>query len=378
MTDIDLLAEPAPNRSALAAREFVRRLAPSQVLLTDVRRSARPDEFRAVAQWPRTRPSFDRCAPGTGRQDPLLVAETLRQLGIYLPLRCYGVAADSRVLIEELRFDLDLTAPGTNTKYKGMEIACVASVDCGVRGISADGAGRLRNVGLKVRLSAGGREFARADGVARILSPAAYRAVRNHRRPGMPETPDMPGMSGMPGSDDARSRPEPMDPGRSGAARPDDARLTDGRLADGRLADRQLTDAQSTSADGSRVGGLRSDETRLTPVDPGRVGVTSPRDVLVAVDARGAVRVAPADPHHPFFHDHPSDHLTGMVLIGAVQQTAALQANEPNLRLRSCTLRALRFTEPTPPATVEFGPAGRFEIRQLGTVTATGEAKFES
>ena len=310
MTDIDLLAQTAPNRAALAAKEFVGALAPSQVLLTDVRRGGVPDEFRAAAHWPRTRPSFDRCAPGTGRTDPLLVAETLRQLGIYLPLRCYGVAADSRVLIEELRFDLDTSPPGPaapRTSYKGMEILCAATVDRGVRGVSADGAGRLRNIGLKVRLSAGGREFARADGVARMLSPAAYRAVRNRR----------PGMTG-----------------------PEDA--------------------------------------RLTPVDPGRVGVKRQDDVLVAVDTRGAVRIAPTDPHHPFFHDHPSDHLTGMVLVGAVQQTAALQANEPNLRLRSCTLRALRFTDPTPPATVEFGPDGRFEIRQHGSVTATGEAEFEA
>lgn len=309
MTDIDLPAQPAPNTAALAAREFVGNLAASasQVVLTDVRRAGgSPDEFRAAAHWPRTRPSFDRCAPGTGRSDPLLVAETLRQLGIYLPLRCYGVAADSRVLIEELRFELDTPPPGPGTSYKGMEILCAATVDRGVRGVSADGAGRLRNIGLKVRLSAAGREFARADGVARMLSPAAYRAVRN-RRPDMSE--------------------------------PEDA--------------------------------------RPTPVDPGRVGVQRRDDVLVAVDTRGAVRIAPTDPNHPFFHDHPSDHLTGMVLVGAVQQTAALQANEPNLRLRSCSLRALRFTEPTPPATVEFGPAGRFEIRQRGSVTATGEAEFE-
>lgn len=303
MTEIDLLAQPAPNRSALAARSFVRRLARSQLLLTDVRRAGPDDEFRAKAHWPRTRPAFDRCAPGTERHDPLLVAETLRQLGIYLPLRCYGVAADSRVLIEELSFEFEPTADEPPRSYQGTEVTCAATVHRGTPGAGAD---RLRNLGLSVRLSAGGREFARADGVARMLSSAAYRAVRN-RRP-------------------------------------------------------------ATTA---------VDNAQLTPVDPGRVGAAWPEDVLVAVDARGAVRVAPADPHHPFFHDHPSDHLTGMVLIGAVQQTAALHANEPNLRLRSCSMRAARFTEPTPPATVEFGPDGRFEIRQRGTVTATGEAKFE-
>ena len=370
MTDIDLLAHPALNRSALVAREFVHRLAPSQVLLTDVCATGR-DEYRAAAQWPRAHPTFDRA--GNGRHDPLMVAETLRQLGIYLPLRFYGVPADSRLLIEELRFTLN---PDTepHARYAGTEITCVVHADRrapgesqhdgpaaaqnahshsagtgtrahggggggrsghggdgghgtrsgsgsdgagagahgahtghGTRG-GSDGAGRLRNLGLRLTLSAEGREFARADGVARILSSAAYRAVRSRAQ------------------GDAPSAPEDI---------------------------------------------------RLTAVDPDRVGATWPQDVLVAVDARGGVRIAPTDPYHPFFYDHPSDHITGMILIGAVQQTAALQANEPRLRLRSCTLRALRFTEPGPPATVEIGLAGRFEIRQRGTVTATGEARFD-
>jgi len=344
MTDIDLLAQPALNRSALVAREFVHRLAPSQVLLTDVRATG-PDEYRAAAQWPRAHPTFDRS--GNGRHDPLMVAETLRQLGIYLPLRFYGVAADSRLLIEELRFTLNPDAE-PHARYAGTEITCTvhaerlghqgghahAHPDGGSRQVApgdhgpgsdsahaahaspashvsrgdADGAGRLRNLGLRLKLSAEGREFARADGVARMLSPAAYRAVRSRTQ---------------------------------GESAPEDANL------------------------------------RLTAVDPDRVGALWPQDVLVAVDGRGAVRIAPADPYHPFFYDHPSDHITGMILIGAVQQTAALQANEPRLRLRSCTLRALRFTEPGPPATVEIGPAGRFEIRQRGTVTATGEARFD-
>jgi 2-oxo-3-(phosphooxy)propyl 3-oxoalkanoate synthase len=326
MTDIDLLAQPVLNRSALVAREFVHRLAPSQVLLTDVRATG-PNEYRAAAQWPRAHPTFDRS--GDGRHDPLMVAETLRQLGIYLPLRFYGVAADSRLLIEELRFSLDPDAeprarhagtkitrtvqaerlgPAAHGPKHGHDGTDSAHDTDAARG-ETDGGGRLRNLGLRIRLSAEGREFARADGVARMLSAAAYRAVRSRAQ---------------------------------GESTPEDAAPP-----------------------------------RLTAVDPDRVGAACPQDVLVAVDGRGAVRIAPADPYHPFFHDHPTDHITGMILIGAVQQTAALQANEPRLRLRSCTLRALRFTEPGPTPTVEIGPAGRFEIRQRGTVTATGEARFD-
>jgi len=318
MADIDVLAQQSLHRSALAARQFVHRLAPSQVLLADVRPTG-PDEFRAVARWPRAHGGGE---PGGGaRNDPLLVAETLRQLGIYLPLRFYGVTAESRLLVEELRFSLD-PAPESRGRA-GSEISCTARA---LHRDAGGATGHMRSLGLRVRLHAEGREFARADVVARVLYPAAYRAVRN-RGHGHPEAAEGTA-AGTTGAEDARPR-------------------------------------------------AAADRGRLTAVDPARVGAVRPRDVLVAVDGRGAVRIAPTDPFHPFFHDHPSDHVTGATLIGALQQTAALQANEPRLRLRSCTLRALRFTEPSPPPAVEIGTAGRFEIRQRGTVTATGEAHFD-
>lgn len=303
MADTDVLEQLPPHRSALAARGFVHRLAPSQVLLTEVRPTG-PDEFRATARWPRVPTAVG--AAVDARHDPLFVAETLRQLGIYLPLRFYGLTAESRVLIEELRFALEPAAE----RAVGSEISCVARA---VRRNAGGSAGEhMRSLDLTVRLQAGGREFAQADVVARVLCPAAYRAVRQRG-----------------GGTGAEDDPEDQAP------------------------------------------------VPYAGVDAARVGAVRPRDVLVAVDGQGAVRIAPTDPFHPFFHDHPGDQITGMTLIGALQQTAALQANEPRLRLRSCTLRALRFTEPSPAPTVEIGTAGRFEIRQRGTVTATGEAHFD-
>lgn len=320
MTDIGSPAHSPLHRSALAAREFVHRLAPSQVLLTEVRPTG-PDEFRVVARWPRAEAAEGRGA--FAGHEPLMVAETLRQLGVYLPLRFYGVHADYRLLIEELRLSLE-PDDASPDRSSGTEIVCTvhadrigrpgaakstssASAQSAPRAVDAARAEPPRNFGLRVTLAARGRDFARADGIARILSPVAYRAVRNYWR-----------------------------------SKPAAAQLP------------------------------------MTAVDPERVGVRRTEDVLVALDSDGAVRIAPADAHHPFYHDHPSDHVTGMILVGAVHQAAALQTNEPNLRLRSCSLRALRFTEPAPAATVEIGPAGRFDIRQRGTVTATGEALFES
>lgn len=329
MAELDVLSQQSLHRSALAARQFVHRLASTQVLLTDVRATG-PDEFRAVARWPRAQAAGE-AAGGSARHDPLLVAETLRQLGIYLPLRFYGVTAESRLLVEELRFSLESMEADPRTRA-GSAIGC--TVRAVRRNAGGSESGQMRSLDLQVRLQAEGRDFARADVVARVLCPAAYRAVRNRGHAAATEA--------------------------AGAAAPETGDAASGALG----------------ASGAVAHGVDRGQ-RLAAVDPARVGAVRPRDVLVAVDGRGAVRIAPTDPFHPFFHDHPSDHITGMTLIGALQQTAALQANEPRLRLRDCTLRALRFTEPSPPPSVEIGPAGRFEIRQRGTVTATGEAHFD-
>jgi hypothetical protein len=307
MTDIDLLTEPAVHRSALVAREFVHRLAPSQVLLTEVR-PAGHDAYRAVAHWPRARSAHEQAAHPV-KPDPLMVAETLRQLGIFLPLRYYGVDPASRLLIEELSFALDSAAEPPDHPT-GTEITCAAQV----RRTGAAAAGPPHSLSLSVDFSAQGKPFARADGVARVLSLAAYRAVRNRRRRVREET-------------EAPAGPDPANRGE--------------------------------------------------PVAPDRVGVFTSHEVLVALDEQGATRIAPADPHHPFFHDHPSDHITGVTLISAVRQAAALARGEPELRMVSCALKATRFTEPDPPATIEVDGSGRFEIRQEATVTASGEAGFE-
>src|ERR1700759_4802429 len=92
------------SRSALVPRDLVHRIAPAGVLLTDVRWSG-GDDFLAAAHWPRSHPTFDRT--GEGRHNPLMVAETLRQLGLCVPLGFYGVGPDAHFLIERPALDLD-------------------------------------------------------------------------------------------------------------------------------------------------------------------------------------------------------------------------------------------------------------------------------
>nr|WP_243875947.1 AfsA-related hotdog domain-containing protein [Streptomyces sp. 846.5] len=58
---------------------------------------------------------------------------------------------------------------------------------------------------------------------------------------------------------------------------------------------------------------------------PDQVAVARTADFVIAEDADGRWFIAPADPQHPFFFDHPADHLPGMLLLEAARQHALLQ-----------------------------------------------------
>ncbi|MGO4430955.1 AfsA-related hotdog domain-containing protein, partial [Streptomyces sp. MCAF7] len=61
----------------------------------------------------------------------------------------------------------------------------------------------------------------------------------------------------------------------------------------------------------------------LARPSPRSVAVSAARDVLVVREA-GILRLDPADLRHPFFFDHWSDHVPGLVLLEAARQAAAL------------------------------------------------------
>ncbi|MFJ2192107.1 ScbA/BarX family gamma-butyrolactone biosynthesis protein [Kitasatospora sp. NPDC087861] len=110
------------------------------------------------------------------------------------------------------------------------------------------------------------------------------------------------------------------------------------------------------------------------PPSPEEVGVALPSDVVVA-RADDTVLVCPGDPGHPFFFDHPSDHLPGMVLLEAARQAAVLRSAGRLSRPVAYRMRALRFTEFAPLAVVEITEYEHlcvFHIRQGGHITAAG------
>jgi len=83
----------------------------------------------------------------------------------------------------------------------------------------------------------------------------------------------------------------------------------------------------------------------LTPVDASAVGLRDSAAVMVGRDGQGSVCVRPADLSHPFFFDHPSDHVPGMALIEAARQAAHLSGASGGLRLRAIGFQADRFVD---------------------------------
>lgn len=164
---------PDLSWSCTVPRELVHRTSVAEVLLTDVRADG-AGGFRAAACWPRSHATFP--ADGSDRHSPLLVVETLRQLGIYLPLRWYGVPATARMLIDDLYFSL---RPEREPRV-GLgctEVTCAIEVTDPRR--RPDGG--LAALRLTVAYRAGGRLFAHAGGGARFLSQERYEAVRGDR-----------------------------------------------------------------------------------------------------------------------------------------------------------------------------------------------------
>lgn len=287
--------------SRTVPRELVHRTSAAEVLLTDVCPGRERNVFHAAASWPRSHPTFPR--DGADLHSPLIVVETMRQLGIYLPLCHYGVPPGFRLLITDLFFRLDPDNEPRATA-NSTDVGCRAAVT----DIRTGQDGTVTGLRMEVSLRVGARVFARAGGGARFVSPERYAALRGARATLRPPLP-----AGL-------------------CVRP----------------------------------------------DIGRIGADHARDVMIAV-GDGAVRLCPADPRHPFFFDHPSDHVPGMVLLEAARQAGALASDGRRVRPTAGRLKAVSFTEFAPAPRVLCVPHHRtcgFRVLQGGRYVAYGALKY--
>jgi hypothetical protein len=155
--------------SRTVTRELVHRTSPAEVLLTDVRPS--DGGFEAAASWPRSHPTFPH--DGGSLHSPLVLVETLRQLGIYIPLRYFRVSAAAHLLITDLFFDIDRGAE-PEAGFGGTEVVCRIAVPTVYR----DAAGAVTGLRLAVTFLVKDVAFAHAGGGARFLGEQRYAALR--------------------------------------------------------------------------------------------------------------------------------------------------------------------------------------------------------
>ena len=200
------LPETAPEHLTLSwdscvSRALVHRKAVAEVLLTDAR--ALPDgRFLLAAQWPRSyatsATSGSRSGSGAAsdeRHDPMLAAETIRQVGLYICQRFLGAPSTSKPVIRSVGFQLDnSTEPVVG--YGATDVLCRAEVS-DVRHV-ADVPWPVA-LSVRIQFSAAGREFGSAFGRVRVLSEEEYDVFRG------------PNAAAAPVPDDVHWRPSPTD-----------------------------------------------------------------------------------------------------------------------------------------------------------------------
>ena len=175
---------PSGNRLSFASsvpRQLVHRRAVAEVLITDWR-ALGPHTFVCAAQWPRGHRLY---RVREGRHDPLLVAETLRQVGIMLSHVAYDVPPDHSFLMDRLAFEVD---PG-ELEAGATPADVVVRVEVAVgRRTKAQS-----SLTFDMEFLRDGRSVARGIGVVRCVAQNLYRRLRAQAAdPGTqpPDTPD--------------------------------------------------------------------------------------------------------------------------------------------------------------------------------------------
>ncbi|MEZ0093263.1 ScbA/BarX family gamma-butyrolactone biosynthesis protein [Streptacidiphilus sp. EB129] len=246
-------------------REFVHRAAVAEVLLTDweVHGAA---SFTVRAQWPRGHAFF---TPLDGRrQDPLLLAETIRQAGLLVSHAEFGVPLNYQFLMSDLSYDTALAALAVSDTPTELEL----QLNC--RDIRRRGT-RLTGMRYDVAVLREGAALAHGQAGFTCLAPAAYRRIR-------------------------------------------------GEQALGTAANRLGETGTGGTGHGFAAGhgfGMGVDAF-LPPAElPRIVGRTSVGDVVISPSESGS-RLLRVDQSHPTLFDHPVDHVPGMVLLEAARQFA--------------------------------------------------------
>ncbi len=157
-------------------RNLVHRNAIAEVLLTDLLQTGEAT-FLIGAQWSRSHRVYRPDA--TGRHDPMLILESIRQSGLAVSHQAFGVGFDQQSLMRDVGFTLD---PGTEPRGLLRSTNIAIAIEC--RDVTVR-SGRLRGMTLHLRFAADDLQFATGHGTIRWISAPSYEALRDrtgHRR----------------------------------------------------------------------------------------------------------------------------------------------------------------------------------------------------
>ncbi|MFE4171378.1 ScbA/BarX family gamma-butyrolactone biosynthesis protein [Streptomyces sp. NPDC056909] len=160
----------APQLTTTVPREYVHRAALAEVLLTGWRRI---DEarFSVTGQWPRLHPFFSAV---DGLHDPLLAAETIRQVGSLLAHAEFGTPLGHHFLLR----DLSLTVEPRHLAIGGVPACLELEVFCPQ--IRRRG-GELSGLRYEAVVRRDGRTVATGGAAFVCAAPAVYRRLRGER-----------------------------------------------------------------------------------------------------------------------------------------------------------------------------------------------------
>lgn len=166
-----LIDDPRVRLTRTVPSQYVHRAALAEVLLTDWQ-PAGEHRFLVRAQWPRAHSLY---APLAGqRNDPLLFAETVRQVGLLLSHAAYRVPLDHSFLMRDLRYSIDPDGAmvGTGPTDWELEVTCLDRVERG---------GRLGGMAYRVTLLREGVRVGHGGAGFTCAAPRLYERLRGPR-----------------------------------------------------------------------------------------------------------------------------------------------------------------------------------------------------
>lgn len=179
----ELPGQGLPGTTMTVSRQYVHRTAASEVFVT----RWGTDEhggFTATAQWPQNHSLF---TPRRGQQDPMLLAETIRQAGVLLAHVRFGVPLGHHFVMWNLSYDVSDRALAAAPEPTELTLR-VSCDDLTWRGR------QLAAFRYRAEVWRGTTRIATGGASSNCTSPAVYRRIRGDRPlvPDVPLTPAVP------------------------------------------------------------------------------------------------------------------------------------------------------------------------------------------